>query len=105
MSTTKRQTKVIDGIEVTINPEILADYDVLMKMSQVMVPDGGMDVEDFVSTAKRLKTLDDLMTTVFGAKQFDDVKERLRKKHDGVLPIEALVMFFNDVFAGFQAKN
>lgn len=99
----KRQTKIVAGVKVTINPEILTDWDVCMKLADVMDTDGNM--EDQNIAVGKIHTVDEVLTMIFGQKQFRRIRDELRSKNGGTLPVEVMMKFLSGVFEEFEQKN
>lgn len=94
-------TKIVDGIEVTINPKILTDWDVSMALVDIMEPDdGSMD-----ALAKKMKLMNFVFIEVFGEDQFSRIKDALKSRYDGMLPIEEISTFLGKVFTAFSEKK
>lgn len=102
---TKLQTKIIEGIKVTINPEVLLDWDVVMALVDVLEdPDGGDEIS-IAQAAKKIRAIESVTERIFGYEQFERIKEEIRAKHDGLLPIEPMMQFIGSIYDAFTAKN
>ena len=102
------ETKIVQGIKVTINPATLTDWDVLTSLVTIASNDESADAseEDLVKdSSKKMKAIGLLTDTIFGKDQFETIKKELRAKNDGLLPIEAIVKFISSVFDVFQGKK
>lgn len=97
------QTKIVKGIKVTINPKILMDWDILMTIAEVL--GGEFDPNDFSDALNRIKKVEGVMVRIFGENQYQDIKEGIKKLNGGILPVDSMMDFVNDVFNEFQGKN
>lgn len=112
-TTNNTTTKTIDGIEVTINPDILQDYDVLMQMLDINKPmperDPDQSDEDYEKqcnqeSVQKFLEVDAMANTIFGEKQFKNIRDELRKSQDP-LTAKAVMDFVGHVFTAFAPKN
>lgn len=97
-----KETKKVLGIEVTLDPDILQDWDVVNDIVSVMNDDDGQE-----RSSKELKemfgTLNRLIKVLYGD-EFENIKATLRDKHNGNLPFEIVSQFIGETFNAF-AKN
>lgn len=93
-------TKQVQGMEITLDPRVLEDWDIVCALTSLLNADDEMDTDDVKDSIESIQ----LLTERLYGKQFDKIKKRLRKAHGGYLPISAVADFIGETFEVFQ-KN
>lgn len=94
-------TKQVMGIDVTLDPAVLEDWDVMCSLTALIPDDSGeMTTEQLKDSVEALKSLAE---TLYGGR-FETIKKRLRKAHGGKLSITTVSEFIGETFEAFQ-KN
>lgn len=94
-------TKQVKGIDVTIDPRILEDWDVIHDLMGLVVD----DKEELTPAQSKqmIESMDRLTKALYG-EQFSKIKKRLRKANGGFLTTTLISEFINETFEMFQ-KN
>lgn len=94
----KKETRQVEGIDVTLDPEIFQDWDVFETMTDFLNPD--------TTDEKKMLATRRLVDLVLGD-QFDDIKKKMRAARGGKLPTEAVGEFVSKTIEAFgsDAKN
>lgn len=95
-------TKQIKGIDVTLDPEVLQDYEVLMLLTKT-VSDPGKELTPEESI-ESMKAMDEIAHIIYG-KKFDGIKKKLRTANGGKLPVELVAEFIGETFTEFQKNS
>lgn len=96
MATKNPNTIEIEGITLSVDPDILDDWDIVEAVSDSNNPD--------LTDNERLIATTQLMRSVLGD-DYKQAKTELRKKHKGKLTIETMSKFLAQVFEAVRAKN
>lgn len=97
------ETKQVKGLDVTLDPSILEDWDVMNDIMNLVNDDP--DKELTVAESKEmLQAANRLIDTIYG-KDFERIKKKLRTANGGKLPLSLVMEFINDTFVAFQQKN
>lgn len=90
------KTIVVDGIEFQADPDLINDWDFMESLAEVMAQqealDPSGDAADPVAAGKAMTGMNNLATMLFG-RDYSRIKNELRAKNDGRLPIEVMVKF------------
>lgn len=92
----KKETRQIEGIDVTLDPEIFQDWDVFETMTDFM-SDETTDEEKMLATRK-------LVDLILGD-QFPSIKKKMRAARGGKLPTEAVGEFVSKVTQAFGSDG
>lgn len=94
----KKQTRQVEGIDVTLDPEIFEDWDVFETMTDFMSEDA-TDEEKMLATRR-------LVDLILGD-QFGEIKKKMRAARGGKLPTEAVGEFVSKTIEAFgtDGKN
>lgn len=94
----KKETRQVQGINVTLDPEIFEDWDVFETMTDFLNPE--TDDQNKMLATRRLVDL------VLGD-QFESIKKKLRAANGGKLPTEKVGEFVAQTIEAFgnNAKN
>lgn len=96
-----KETKIVDGIKVSVDPAIFNDYRVAKKMVQVqMLTKDGNDENPEI-----LIDFDALATLIFGERQFEKIQDHIAKANGGIVPTQAVFDFFGNAVSEFAPKN
>lgn len=86
----------VQGITITINPQILEDWEVVECMGDVNDPT--------LDDAAHLSATTRVMRLILG-EDYQRIKKELREKNKGVLNIETMTNFLTETLEVLQAKN
>lgn len=95
-----KETKVIQGVRVSIDPGVFNDYRVAKKMVHLQ-----SIIESDENDPTVLIDFDDLANLIFGKRQFERIQNQLAKENGGILPANAVFEFFNSAVSEFAPKN
>lgn len=92
-------TKEIKGIKITLDPNILDDWDV-QEALMTFIP----SEDDDVPPKERFFALKNLCDILLGD-DFEVVREHLRENNNGVASLTDIANFMAEIFEKFRAKN
>lgn len=98
-----KETKAVRGIEVTLDPDVLQDWDVVNDLMALTPGEDADDEKSIEETKAMFEAMNRIADTLYG-KDFDRYKRKLRSANGGKLPVDLVVGFINDTFEAFQ-KN
>lgn len=94
-------TKKIKGMEITLDPDILEDFDVMSNLMSIVPSENENPTPE--ESKRSMEALMNLTNTLYG-KDFEKIKTRLRKANGGKLPVSLIGEFISETFEAF-AKN
>lgn len=99
-----KETKPVMGIEITLDPETLQDWDVVNDL-MILTSDEDEDPSEssIQETKAKLAAINRIADTLYG-KNFAKYKTKLRSANGGKLTVELVMNFINETFEAFQ-KN
>lgn len=100
------ETRIVQGIKVTIDPAALTDWDVVNSLIELTSSsDDETNEGQIQNAAEKMAALSTVLDIIFTKKQIDTIKKSLREANGGYLPIEAVVYFINQIFEEFKEKK
>lgn len=92
----KKITKTVDGINVSLDPTIFQEWDVFEAMTDNLNPE--------LSDEDRMIAMRKLITLLFG-NNFNHIKKRLRQLHNGKLSVSDVAEFVSKVAVAFSSES
>lgn len=103
-----KETAIIDGIELSIDPEVFSDWDVYQAMTDFVRIQQKIEKEERVATQKesmrQAEIMAQLVVAIFGD-DFDGIKDQIRKKHNGRVPVMVVMDLVSKAAVELAPKN
>lgn len=95
-------TRQVKGMDITLDPRVLEDWDVLNDLMSLIVDEGEeitpQQTKDMVKSINRL-------TELLYGESFEKIKKRLRKANGGFLTTTTITEFINETFDVFSKNS
>lgn len=95
-------TKSIKGMDVTLDPDILEDFDVISDLMATVIDDEKNPTPE--ESKESLEALIRLTNTLYGD-EFPNIKKCLRKANGGKLPMSLIGEFISETFEAFSKNS
>lgn len=103
-----KETVTIDGVKLSIDPEIFSDWDVYQAMTDFVRIQQKIEKEERVATQKesmrQAEIMAQLVVDIFGD-DFDDIKDQIRKEHNGRVPVRVVMDLVSKAAVELAPKN
>lgn len=96
-------TRQVMGIDVSMNPDVLEDYDLMHDLRVLMPKEDGEEFSP-LDIGKTLDALDRITDMLYG-EQFPDIKKKLRTANGGILTTKLMSEFVTETFEVFQKNS